>query len=391
MDHRFNHDSAFDRLRQQAEELIRRQPETRSPPPSDILGLIHELKLHQAELEIQNEELQAAQHELAELHHKYADLYEFAPCGYLTLDGKGLVTEANRIGMNLIKAAKSSLSNTIFSTFIESGWEHVFLAARQRAAESGEKQSFELPLKREGGRPLWVQAEMKADRDASSGAPLQWRLILVDISARKEAEMSLQEKEVLLKEIHHRVKNNMQVISSLISLQADELPAGDIRSVFQDVSHRVRSMALVHEKLYQAADLSQIEFDDYIRGLLRYLLHAFETTAVIRMELDLDQIRLPVNIALPCGLILNELICNALKHAFPKRDEGLLYISLHAETPNRVSLCIRDNGIGVPENFNWREANTMGLRLVRMLEQQLQAEILVSFEKGCAFTITFDK
>ena len=131
---------------------------------------------------------------------------------------------------------------------------------------------------------------------------------------------SLAEKEVLLKEIHHRVKNNMQVISSLVALQAERSPDAAMRAVLKDVTHRVRSMALVHEKLYQSADMAQIEFAEYARSLLGYLWRAYGTTASgVRLTLDLQPVPLSVNAAVPCGLILNELVGNALKHAFRGR------------------------------------------------------------------------
>ena len=133
---------------------------------------------------------------------------------------------------------------------------------------------------------------------------------------------SLAEKEVLLKEIHHRVKNNMQVISSLVALQAERLPDAAMRAVLQDVTHRVRSMALVHEKLYQSADMARVEFAEYAESLLNYLWRAHGTAASgVRLATDLEPVPLSVNAAVPCGLILNELASNALKHAFhePRR------------------------------------------------------------------------
>ncbi len=387
MPHKFNQDDKFGQLRRQAEILIRQQPEKNAPAPTDILSLIHELRIHQAELEIQNEELQSAQREISELQSKFENLYEHAPCGYLSLDAQGFISEINSTAARLFNTTKAILMHSTLSRFIEKGWEHTFLAARQRAVESGEKQSIELPLARKEEIPLWVQAEIEAHQELNGGK-LQWRMILVDISARKGAEISLEEKEVMLKEIHHRVKNNMQVISSLISLQSDELPEGAARDVFQNIHHRVRSMALVHEKLYQSVDLARILFDDYIRSLVGYLLQAHQPTTAIRLELDLEPVQLPVNTALPCGLILNELVCNALKHAFDG-GEGLLRISLHSDSLERACLSVSDNGKGMPQDLNWEETDTLGLRLVRMLAGQIHAEVQICSENGTTFTLKF--
>jgi PAS domain S-box-containing protein len=201
---------------------------------------------------------------------------------------------------------------------------------------------------------------------------------------------SLGEKEVLLQEIHHRVKNNMQVISSLVSLQAEESPDAAMRAVLMDVAHRVRSMALVHEKLYQSIDLARVEFDEYARSLLSYLWHAHGAMEPgTRLTMDLAPVSLPVNMAVPCGLILNELFSNALKHAFGNGAGGEIAVSLSGGMQGPVRMVVRDNGSGLPEGFDWREARSLGLRLVHMLAGQLHAAVEVANNGGTEFAITF--
>jgi two-component sensor histidine kinase len=223
----------------------------------------------------------------------------------------------------------------------------------------------------------------------------------MDFSERKQAEQALRaseerlraslgEKEVLLQEIHHRVKNNMQVISSLVALQAEELQDDAVRAVLLDVTHRVRSMAMVHEKLYQSADLARIELAEYIRSLLDYLWRAHKTAASdVRLTVDLEPVLLSVNAAVPCGLILNELVGNALKHAFRRSADGEVTVELHGGAPDRICLQVRDNGRGLPAGSDWRQSQSLGLRLVQMLAGQLHAAVEVTSREGTAFTITF--
>ena len=206
----------------------------------------------------------------------------------------------------------------------------------------------------------------------------------------EQRSRELREKEVLLKEIHHRVKNNMQVISSLVGLQADGSEDETVREVLRDVTYRVRSMALVHEKLYQSDDLARIDFAEYVRSLLSYHWRAHGAAAAeIRLTLDLTPVLLPVDVAIPCGLILNELAGNALKHAFQGRNEGEVTVSLQEAADGRIGLQVRDNGVGLPSGFDWRQAPSLGLRLVQMLAQQLDGAVEVRDEDGTVFEIAF--
>ena len=251
---------------------------------------------------------------------------------------------------------------------------------------------MELPMRRPDGEVRWMRLHSRPRR-LPDGRTV-WDGVQTDITETRRAEeqikAALAEKEVLLKEIHHRVKNNMQVISSLVDLQADQLKDDAMRAVLQDVTHRVRSMALVHEKLYQSADMVRVEFAEYAQSLLGYLWRAHGTAASgIRLALDMEPVPLSVNAAVPCGLILNELATNALKHAFRGRDGGEVTVSLRRNPEGRVCLRVRDNGAGLPAGLDWRRADSLGLRLVQILAKQLCATVEVQSGAGTEFLVSF--
>ena len=204
----------FDQLRKQAEELLRKQPEFTSDTPPDILELIQELRIHQIELEIQNEELKQAQQGLSDLHREFENLYEFAPCAYLTLNAKGIITRVNLTGVNLLGETKQRFLYSGFSQFIAAGWEDIYQASRIKSAKTGEKQNFELPLKREvDGSPLWVSGTIEADRN-KTGVVFQWRIIFVDITQKKALETALQESEEKYRSIMEAMKDAAYICSS---------------------------------------------------------------------------------------------------------------------------------------------------------------------------------
>ncbi|MHC1744838.1 MAG: PAS domain-containing protein [Syntrophobacteraceae bacterium] len=266
-------------------------------------------------------------------------------------------------------------------------------AALNRTIESGAPYEVEYRALWSDGNIRHVSTRGRLARN-TAGQPQQVDGLLWDITkfkrAKEEIEKSLHEKEVLLKEIHHRVKNNMQVISSLVALQAEYLPDQSVRAVLKDVTHRVRSMALVHEKLYQSTDLARIEFAEYVRSLLGYLWRAHATeSSHIRLILDLEPITLSVDAAVPCGLILNELVSNALKHAFDAGNEGEVAVSLQSSAQDQIRLCVRDNGRGLPAGFDWKASPSLGLRLIGLLAGQLGAVVEVSGDGGTEIAVAF--
>ncbi|MGB9937336.1 MAG: sensor histidine kinase, partial [Methanobacterium sp.] len=213
-----------------------------------------------------------------------------------------------------------------------------------------------------------------------------------DITERKKAEekikASLKEKELLLREVHHRVKNNMQIISSLLNLQSQYLHDKADLELFIESQNRVKSMALVHERLYQSESLVRINFKDYIINLFGNLMHTYGRS--INLKQNIKDIYLNIETAIPCGLIINELVTNAVKHAFPGQNNELICIEL-VKADNKLKLVVSDNGIGLPDDFNLDNNDSWGLQLVQMLVDQLNGEIRANSVNGAVFTILFNE
>lgn len=208
--------------------------------------------------------------------------------------------------------------------------------------------------------------------------------------SEEKIKSSLQEKELLLKEIHHRVKNNMQIISSLLNLQSRHISDDAARSLFQDSQNRIHSIALVHEKLYQSGDLARINFNEYIQSLTRHLFRSYKVNPkLITIKTNIRDIFLTVDIAMPCSLIISELVSNALKYAFPDERGGEVQIDFTIRDDGWYSMTIGDNGIGLPENIDIEKTETLGMQLLNTLSRQLRGEFALSRTEGTTFTITF--
>ncbi len=219
----------------------------------------------------------------------------------------------------------------------------------------------------------------------------QRRMVLMqDVTERRVAEerirTSLKEKEVLLKEVHHRVKNNLQIISSLLNLQSKYIKDDQALEMFKESRNRIRSMTLIHEKLYRSRDLANIDVADYIQNLSSNLFRSYSAGRV-NLRTQVDDILLGVDTAIPCGLIINELVSNSLKHAFPNK-QGEIFVNLHRDN-GKFTLIVRDNGVGFPEQLDFRNTDSLGLQLVCTLTDQLDGEIELKRSEGTEFRITF--
>lgn len=214
--------------------------------------------------------------------------------------------------------------------------------------------------------------------------------VVVRQRAEEEIKLSLREKEVLLKEIHHRVKNNLQIITSLLNLQSAQLKDPEALMLFRESQSRVRSMALIHEKLYQSKDLARVDFDSYVRDLIVFLFRSYATNPdKIRTHIETQGMFLDIDTAIPCGLIISELVTNTLKYAFPEGQRGNLYVGLGRADDGMLMLEVRDDGVGFPADFDWRKSDSLGLQLVSTLSAQLHGTVEVDGKDGASFKLSF--
>lgn len=216
-----------------------------------------------------------------------------------------------------------------------------------------------------------------------------------DITKRRKNEEklkdSLKEKEILLREIHHRVKNNMQVISGLLILQEELSDDEKVIGMLKNSQNRIASMALIHEKLYKSENLSKIDFKEYVDELVSGLFESYMVSeSKIALDVTVENISLGIDLAIPCGLIINELVTNSLKYAFPDGKNGEIKIALHSIGDNMIELLVQDNGVGIPDDLDFRKTHTLGLHIVNLLvENQLHGEITMNSDRGTEFRIRF--
>ncbi|MEG4352611.1 PAS domain S-box protein [Microcoleus sp. LAD1_D3] len=225
---------------------------------------------------------------------------------------------------------------------------------------------------------------------------LLYQQLQAELSDRKQAEAnlknSLREKEILLKEIHHRVKNNLCVVASLLELQSNTVADPQVSKMFEESQNRLYSMALIHEKLYRSTNLAQINFGEYLEDLVSSLFHSYNiSNNQIQLQVLAEPISLNLETATPCGLIANELVSNTLKHAFPDGTTGTVSVECYQTGDQEINLLVKDNGIGFPQNLDFRKTHSMGFQVVCTLTDQLEGTIEISREFGTSFHLKFNE
>lgn len=302
----------------------------------------------------------------------------------IVVDAQNRIVDVNPSAEQLVGSASSHL----IGSPLELIWPDVFRQI-ERGVSTGERVILDHGLEK---RIYDVSISPLADW---SGRSVGQVIVLRDITERKQSERiraSLEEKEVLLREIHHRVKNNMQIICSLLSLQSGYIKDKKYTGILKESQDRIKSMALVHEKLYQSENLADINFSEYMKTLVHELVRSYGAdTHKIAVRTEVEDVSLNIDTAIPCGLIINELVSNALKHAFPEGRKGEIVVALRSVS-DAIELTVSDNGIGIPDTIDFRTTTSLGLRLVTILaEDQLEGEVFLDRNKGTTFKITFRK
>lgn len=407
---------------------------------ADMSALCTSSGVHQIELEIQNEALRESQLALQESRDRYADLYDFAPVGYLTLTKKGLISEGNLTSATILGIERQNLIKKPFSKFVTKGdldrwYRHIL-----QVLATTDKQVCELKLRKNDdsiiearlesirmGKPPGDFVIRTAVSDMTDLATAEENLALksqdldelstayraiTDVQDKlrenvKELTLrenqlkdALAEKEVLLAEIHHRVKNNLTAFISLLELDGsfNETPSGQVLK--KNLQNRARSMALVHNTLYQTKKYSDVDMQVYLSTLVGEVVGSYGGVLSLEVHVTAEGISLDIGRAMPIGLIINELVTNSLKYAFPegRSSHGLdenapctILVSLSKDA-GKFILRVSDNGVGLPPGIDIGKTRSLGLRLVNFLAMhQVRAKVEVNTEKGTEFIFRFEE
>jgi len=340
--------------------------------------------------------LKNAEIELRKSEEKYRTLFASSPDYIIVITPEGKIIALNDI---LLKTLSKHIENISEVKHISElgnlSQKHYKLMKKIKSQLINGKdiKPFEIAVEGLDNKKHWLEIRtipMKEDEEISVIT-----IIAREISDRKLYEntikKSLEEKDLLLKEIHHRVKNNLQIISSLLNLQSTFIEDSDAFDVFQESQNRVRSMAMIHEQLYQSKDLSHINFSEYIHSLVSGLLSSYNVNPnQIKVKIQAKNIFMDINTAVPSGLIINELVTNSMKHAFPLGLSGEISIKLHKKNEKYV-LEVSDTGIGIPEEIDVNKNNTLGFLLINSLIKQLDGTVKLNRTRGTSFILKFSK
>lgn len=325
------------------------------------------------------EALSASQRELKSLFDSLTDFL-------IIIDPRGRVVDANRALMECSGYNRQELQGMsvtkLFPLKLELEGGGGFLG--------GELSFLSAPLVTKDGSVIPVETRLGLGRWDGQSVIIGLGRNLTERRKAEEQTASLREKTALLQEIHHRIKNNLQIICSLLSLQSSRLEPGQTLDAFQESKARIRAIALLHEKLYGSKDLSRVEVGEYLGALARDVVAAYNhATTAIHFTLDADSISLNQDTVMPCGLVVNELVTNACKYAFPNGREGEIHLSIKAGPQKTVLLTLKDNGVGLPAEVDPHKTATLGLQLVDDMVSQLKGSWTVDRCRGTVFRIVF--
>jgi PAS domain S-box-containing protein len=334
-----------------------------------------------------------AEDALQESEEMFRSVVENAQSGIVIIDDQFRPRYANDETIRIIGYARDEFIGTDFRRYLDK--ESLELVAdryqrRQKGEDVPSRYEFTIIRKDGQSRRMEISSTVITNSQQRSETLAQIRDVTEQRQAEGQLKASLQEKEVLLREIHHRVKNNLQIISSLLNLQSQHVEDSKALEMFKESRLRVRSMAMVHEKLYRSKNLSRVDFKEYVQSLCYHLFQMYGVAPdTVALNLDMGDILLDINTAIPCGLLVSELISNALKHAFPQGRKGEVTVSMKPVENGDIVLEVRDNGVGLEEDLDLKNTESFGLQLVDMLTEQLQGTISIDRNGGTTFAIRF--
>jgi PAS domain S-box-containing protein len=350
---------------------------------TENLGILHD------GLQTEIEERRATEVALRKSEHRFRELADLLPQPIYEVDLSGRFLFANRAAAEMFRLEPAGPTGTasIFD-YIAEGDRDRARSISTELLKGAVPAGIECTFQRGDGSTF--HGLIYSSLISEGGQPIGLRSLVVDISEQRRIQRDLQasvaEKELMLKEIHHRVKNNLQIISSLLSLQSSAISDPTDIALFGESVDRIRSMALIHDRLYKSPDLAGIEFREYIESLVTSLFHSYGRRS-INFRTDVQDVRLSIDTAIPFGLIINELVTNALKHAFPEGREGEIKVSLTPCDDGGVRLSVADSGIGMPDQIDLEKTTSLGLQLVSILTHQLMGTIEIQRGGGTTFSI----
>ncbi len=321
-------------------------------------------------------------------------IFEFAPDAILVVDGDGRIAKANAQAEKMFGYTRTELVGQLIEILVPRRLSGGHINHRSGYISAPRTRTMGAGLDLYGLRKDGT--EFPVDIMLSPMTTSQGHLVLGvvrDVTERKRIEMAaLETREMYLKEVHHRIKNNLQVISSLLFLQSTYTADQNVIKLLQESQGRVKSIALIHEKLYRTPELGKIELPEYIRDLVTDLQHTYGVGKdAVSIEVDVDNVSIEIDTAIPCGLIVNELVSNALKYAFPNGGHGRVLVHIQQIGPKKFALTVEDDGVGMPADFDVRKSRSLGLKLVSDLARQLDGRVETIGNHGTAFRIEFSE
>jgi PAS domain S-box-containing protein len=307
------------------------------------------------------------------------------------LDNNHRIVKVNKAMAERLKTSQDACVGSICYQVVHNGEHPPKNCPHKQLLKDGLEHTSEVDEKNLGGYFI-VTASPITDDD---GKVLGSIHIAHDITHRKEMEKklekTLEEKDTLMKEIYHRVKNNLMVISSLLSLQSNYIKDKNTKDIFKESQNRAKSMALIHEKLYRSEDLKGINFTEYLENLSNDLYHTYTVDkSLVKLILDVEDVNLDVETSIPLGLILNELLTNSLKHAFPDGRKGEIIVELHKDDIGKFRMTVADNGVGFPESLDYKNTASLGMKLINSLTAQIEGNLIMDRNNGTEFTVVFE-